>query len=199
MENALLSIYKNSWICAYFNVKPIAEEGVVLFRDNTPANRQFRSPRFRTRLNVPEITKFYFKPDNFWSSVDYTSIINVNYILAKNLSNVTHGIPSNTSPGTRVKMYDPPFFLFFKIPGACSNYLAFTDYQKPNSESSLLALLRYDEEKSMLKNEHAIEMILPYKQDLCLSEVLEFTLYDANNKLVKVSDTSQLFILLTIL
>jgi hypothetical protein len=106
---------------------------------------------------------------------------------------------SNIAPGTRPVTYDPPYFLVFKIQGVSSNYLSFTDYQKPNSESTILALLRYDENKLMLKDECSTEMILPYEGDLCLNEVLEFTLYDSANRIVQVSDKSQLFILLTIL
>jgi hypothetical protein len=51
----------------------------------------------------------------------------------------------------------------------------------------------------MLKEECTTEIILPYRGDLCLNEVLEFTLYDSKNRLVQVSDKSQLFILLSLL
>jgi hypothetical protein len=60
-------------------------------------------------------------------------------------------------------------------------------------------MLRYDDEKLMLKEECTTEIILPYRGDLCLNEVLEFTLYDSKNRLVQVSDKSQLFILLSLL
>lgn len=77
--------------------------------------------------------------------------------------------------------------------------MSFNDYKKTNSESTILSMLLYDEEKSMLKDEYSPELLLPYDKDLCLNELLEFTLYDSQNKLVRVSDKSQLFILLTLL
>lgn len=172
----------------------MSQEGIVFFLDNI-AKSPFRSQRFKVGLYIPEITKLYFNPEMTYNTI----APDFNFFESHYLSNVLHGTPTNTAPGTRTKIYDPPFFLVFKIPGASSNYLSFTDYKKPNSESSILAMLRYDDEKLMLKNEYSTEMILPYNHDLCLSEVLEFTLYDSKNRIVRVSDASQLFILLTLL
>ena len=182
-----------------------SQGGVVFFFDNSAAKCSFLSPRFKVGLELPELTKLYFKPDTFWNNEveDFNGkevrAVSNYWVESVIVSDVLHGMSSNIAPGTRPVTYDPPYFLVFKIQGVSSNYLSFTDYQKPNSESTILALLRYDENKLMLKDECSTEMILPYEGDLCLNEVLEFTLYDSANRIVQVSDKSQLFILLTIL
>jgi len=77
--------------------------------------------------------------------------------------------------------------------------LSFIDYEKPNSESTILSMLRYDESQLMLRDEYSTEWIFPYEGDLCLNKMLEFSLRDSQNKVIQLSDKSQLFILLTIL
>ena len=173
----------------------MSQEGIVFFFDNS-AKSPFLSTRFKVGLDLPEITRLYFKPDTFWQNSVYPSGF---HIESYYISDVLHGIQSNNAPGTKTILYDPPYILVYKTQGATSNYLSFTDYKKPNSESTILAVLRYDDDKLMLKKECATEILLPYQGNLCLNEVLEFTLHDSKNKLVQVSDKSQLFILLTIL
>jgi hypothetical protein len=172
----------------------MSEEGIVFFFDNSSVKSRLVSERFSVRIKIPEITKLYFKPTTFW-----TSDIKPGWFQSQRLSTVLHGIPSNSAPGTKTAIYNPPYLLFLKIHGVPSNYLSFTDYKKPNSESTILSLLHYDEERNKLVDEYTPEMILPYQGDLCLNEVLEFTLYDSKKQLVRVSDQSQLFILLTLL
>jgi len=192
LENALKIIYKKSWVSKYFNVETMAEEGIVFFY-NSVAKCLFQSDRFSVTLNIPKITKLYFKPETFWNTIV------TDWIEVYALSSILHGTPSNNAPGTRPVTYDPPFFLTFKIQGVPSNYLSFIDYKKPNSESTILSMLRYDEEKLMLKDEYSTEWIFPFEGDLCLNKVLEFSLCDSQNKIVQLSDKSQLFILLTLL
>ena len=194
LENNLTAIYRKSWISKYFNVEPMSQEGIVFFYNNSAAKCRFLSARFSVRLNVPEITKLYFKPAIFWDALEQSD-----WFLANSLSSVLHGIPSNSAPGTKNAIYDPPYLLYLKIQGVSSNYLSFNDFKKANSESTILSLLHYDEERNKLIDEYTPEMVLPYQGDLCLNEVLEFTLYDSKNQLVQVSDKSQLFILLTLL
>jgi hypothetical protein len=186
-------IYQKSWISKYFYVETKSEGGFVFFFDNSAAKCMFQSYRFEVLINLPEITKLYFKPDTFWTA-DFKNWFEVDII-----SDLLHTTPSNNAPGTRPITYNPPYFLVYKTQGTSSNYLSFTDYKKANSESTILAMLRYDDEKLMLKEECTTEIILPYRGDLCLNEVLEFTLYDSKNRLVQVSDKSQLFILLSLL
>jgi hypothetical protein len=196
LENAIKIIYRKSWISRYFNVDTLSEEGIVFFFDNSAAKCRFLSTRFKVGLELPEITRLYFKPDSFWKNSEYPLEL---HIESYYLSNVLHGIQSNNTPGTKSVFYDPPYLLVYKTQGASSNYLSFTDYKKPNSESTILAILRYDDDKLMLKKECTTEILLPYQGNLCLNEILEFTLYDSKNKIVKVSDKSQLFILLSLL
>ncbi|MEI7486898.1 MAG: hypothetical protein WCJ72_05725 [Chryseobacterium sp.] len=191
-----MTIYKKSWVNKYFNVEALAEEGLVFFYDNSPANKcRFLSTRFTVDLKLPEITKTYFKPDTFWNTAGYE--IN-EWIPAHALSTVLHGTLSNNAPGTKMVIYDPPYFLRLKIQGLSSNYFAFND-NKPSSEFTILSMLRYDDSRLMLKDEYSTEWIFPYKEELCLTEVLEFTLHDSQNKIVQVADKSQLFVLLTLL
>ena len=192
----MIIIYKKSWVNKYFNVNVLSEEGIVFFH-NTSTKSRFNSPRLFVGIDIPEITRNYFKPDTFWN-ISHNFPNNV-WIQSDYLSEVLHGIQSNNAPGTKTVIYEPPYFLIFKIQGIPSNYMSFNDYKKNNSESTILSMLLYDEEKSMLKDEYSPELLLPYDKDLCLNELLEFTLYDSQNKLVRVSDKSQLFILLTLL
>jgi len=85
------------------------------------------------------------------------------------------------------------------MPRVTTNFLSFTDYIKPNTEATILSLLQYDEDRNRFLSEYNPELILLYNTDLCLSEVLEFSMYDCKNQLIQVSDKSQLFIEMTLL
>lgn len=145
-------------------------------------------------LKIPESTKIYFQPTEFWNDLKQGQ-----WFLSDFLGHVTHGIQTNNAPGTKTVLFTPPYFLVFKIQGVASNYLSFTDFQKPNSESTILSMLQYDEEKDSLIDEYSPELLLPYNKDLTLDEVLEFTLFDSNKTIIQVADKSQLFIVLTLL
>jgi len=184
-------LFRKSWVSKYFNVDVMAEDGVVFFYDNAKKVR-FECPRFVVALQIPDITKQFFKPNSFWDGLN-------TWIRSDSLSEVEHGVPSNNARGTKTEIYTPPFFLYFKMPRVNTNYLSFTDYVKPNTEASVLAMLQYDEDRNRFYSEYNPELILLYNTDLCLSEVLEFTLCDSKNQIVQVSDNSQLFIELTLL
>ena len=143
-------------------------------------------------LQIPDITKQFFKPKPFWDNLN-------NWIRSDYLSEIEHGVQTNNARGTKTEIYTPPFFLYFKMPGVTSNFLSFTDYVKPNAEASILSMLQYDDDKNRFCGEYNPELFILYNTDLCLSEVLEFTIYDSKNQLVQVSDKSQLFVELTLL
>jgi hypothetical protein len=183
----------------------MCEEGIVFFYDNTKKTR-FTSKRFSVGLNIPDASKIYFNPLSFWTNLELENIennqnneITSSWISSSYLGEVEHGIQTNNAPGTKSMLFSPPFFLVFKTQALTSNYLSFIDFQKPNSEATVLCMLQYDEEKNILDAEYTPELLLPYEGDLSLNDVLEFTLYDSKKKLVQVADTSQLFILLTLL
>ena len=184
-------LYRKSWISKYFNVDVVAEDGVVFFYNNAKKIR-FSSPRFIVALQIPDITKQFFKPKPFWDNLN-------NWIRSDYLSEIEHGVQTNNARGTKTEIYTPPFFLYFKMPGVTSNFLSFTDYVKPNAEASILSMLQYDDDKNRFCGEYNPELFILYNTDLCLSEVLEFTIYDSKNQLVQVSDKSQLFVELTLL
>jgi len=193
LEVAVKLLYRKSWISKYFNVDVKSEDGVVFFYDNAKKSR-FISSRFLVALKIPDITKQFFKPKAFWNDIPL-----LNWIRSDYLSEIEHGLQTNNARGTKTEIYTPPFFLFFKMPRVTTNFLSFNDYIKPNTEATILSLLQYDEDRNRFFSEYNPELILLYNTDLCLSEVLEFSMYDCKNQLIQVSDKSQLFIEMTLL
>jgi hypothetical protein len=49
-------------------VETLAEEGIVFF-NNLTAKYPFESDRFKIDVNIPNITKLYFKPETFWKTI----------------------------------------------------------------------------------------------------------------------------------
>jgi hypothetical protein len=74
----------------------------------------------------------------------------------------------------------------------------FNDFTKPNLASCILAMLVYDENQNSFIAQFAPRISLPYLQSLSLNNTLEFSLYDATWKPVRMSFKSQLFVLITI-
>jgi hypothetical protein len=171
----------------------LSEEGIIFFFDNSAKKCRFTSGRFNVVLNIPESTKLYFEPLEFWKNMPEK------WFTSDFLGDVTHGIQTNNAPGTKTVLFTPPYFFVIKIQAVTSNYFSFTGFQKPNSEDTILCMMQYDEERNSLIAEHSPEFLLPYNKELPLSEMLEFTLYDSKKQLVQVADESQLFIVLTLL
>ncbi len=46
----------------------MAEEGIVFF-NNSAAKYPFQSDRFKIDVNIPNITKLYFKSETFWKTI----------------------------------------------------------------------------------------------------------------------------------
>jgi len=190
----MIMIYKKAWISKYFNVDVKSEEGIVFLYDNSPTKKTILvSDRFEVLLEIPDVSKQFFQPNPFWNDISSS------WIESSMLSDIQGGFQSYNARGTKTEIYSPPFFIVFKMPGISSNYLSFIDYQKTNSETTILCMLQHDEEKNGFRAEYSPELFLLYNKDLCLSEILEFTMHDSKNQLVRVSDKSQLFIALTLL
>lgn len=194
----MINIYKNSWIHLYFNVDVQSEEGKVFFFERVK-KRRFNSQRFDVFLEMNDRTKLYFRPARYWDTQMTPQQQWPQLLFSRDIGNVLHGFETNNAPGTKTLLFEPPFFIVFKTAHIDSNFLSFIDFQKPNSESTILAMINFDDEHNEFKAEYTPELFLPYTDGLSLNTVLEFTLYDSLKNLVQVADKSQLFIVLTLL
>jgi hypothetical protein len=75
----------------------------------------------------------------------------------------------------------------------------FTNFLKPNSETTILAMLLYNETDDVFVPQFLPDIILPYLKNLSLNNVLEFKLYDADLNQVQIADSSQLFVTLALM
>ena len=144
-------------------------------------------------------TKLYFRPPRFWDTKLTDKNMWPQQFYSNLLGDVLHGFETNSAPGTKTLLFEPPFFIVFKTSNIDSNFLSFIDFQKPNSESTILAMINFDDERNIFQPEYSPDLFLPYTNGLSLNTVLEFTLHDSKNNLVHVADKSQLFIVLTLL
>jgi hypothetical protein len=175
-----------------------SEEGIVCFLDKK--ERKTISGRFEILLKIPDLTKLYFQTSEWWDEHKVNNEPNwPEWITSRVLSNVTHGFQSNNSSGTKQLLFQSPFFIIFKSNEITSNFLSFVDFQKPNTEDTILCMLLYDEEHDIFYPQFQPELILPYLNALSLNNVLEFKLIDSKKQVINVSDKSQLFIVLSIL
>lgn len=110
-----------------------------------------------------------------------------------------HGFQSHNAPGTKTYLFVPPYFIVYRTVGAVNNYLSFKGFNQPNLEQSILAMVTFDEERNSIEPLFTPDLVLPYANVLSLNNFLEFRFYDSKGQQIIVSDTSQLFILLTLL
>lgn len=188
----MLQVYEKSWVNQYYNFEPQVDNGVVYFY-NKNKKRPTESDRFAVWVRLDNITKLYFHNHLWWDQQEWPE-----YILSETVSGLKHGFPTQNAPGVKTLIYEPPFFIFFKSLDALPNFLSFIDFTKSNLESTVLAMLSYDEEHNVLHPVYAPELFLSYSQVL-LNNLLEFRLYDSKNNLVILNDRSKLFFMLTIL
>ncbi len=189
-------MYKSSWVYKYFNYDVKTDNGIVYFY-NLTKRRDVDSSRFNVWLKIDDMAKLYFNPSTYWK--EKYSDEWPEWILSTDLCTIPHGFQSNNAPGTKSFLFQPPFFIIYKTVGAEYNFLQFDDFNKPNIEKSILAMLTYDEETNRLKPQFAPHLILPYSNVLSLNNFLEFKMVDSKGDQILVSDNSQLFILLTLL
>jgi len=192
-------VYKESWIAQYFSYEVKVDLGVVYFY-NTMKRRNAQSNRFDVWLKIDNLAKLYFNTPSWWQSSfpEHPEGMPM-WVLASSLSDIPHGFQSLNAPGTKAHLFMQPFFIVYKTVGSESNFLSFNDYYKHNLEKSILAMLIYDEEHNKLEPQFTPELILPYSNVLSLNNFLEFKMIDAKGNDIIVSDSSQLFILLTVL
>ena len=158
------------------------------------------SDRFEILLKIPNNTKLYFQSSKWWDEKKVNNDLNwPEWIFSRTLSNVTHGFQTNNLPGTKQLLFESPFFITFKSNEPSSNFLSFVDFQKPNTEDTILCMLIYDDEHDIFYPQFQPDLVLPYQNALSLDNVLEFKLIDSKKQMIKVNDKSQLFIVLSIL
>lgn len=124
-------------------------------------------------------------------------IYNEKFIPVHVLSNFKNSFLAQSFPYTESFSYHPPFFIIVKaqLPIA-SNYLDFESFLKPNTESSVLAMLNYNELEDSFEMKYSMDIFIPFTTSLQLSKVLEFVIVDTHGKIVNVENESQLFICL---
>jgi len=198
LENSVHILYKNSWVNKYFNYDVRLDNGIVSFYNTTKRRPVLASTssRFSVLLKMDELTKLYFNTAEWWNENHPESD---KWILASKLSNVPHGFQTNNAPGTKAHLFVPPFFIIYRTVGAINNYLSFQGFNQPNIEQSILAMVTFDEERNAIEPLFTPDIILPYSNVLSLNNFLEFKMIDSRGKQILVSDSSQLFILLSLL
>lgn len=197
LESRVMKIYRESWICQYFDYEPKCEDGVVFFY-HKPKRAKVDTDRFHVNEYIPANSRPYFLPKSDWniaSDEEGRVFCRTNFI-----SNVRHGFKATPCYSTKSLFYTAPFFLVFRTsPSVNSNYLIFNNFLKPNSETTILAMLVYNETDDVFVPQFLPEIILPYLKNLSLNNVLEFKIYDTNMKQVQVADSSQLFVNLSLI
>ena len=100
-----------------------------------------------------------------------------------------------------LKINDYSTLLCFLLshPNSCNkNFLIYNKFLLPNSYSRVLCLFNYDDLVDKFVAVKKMDIVLPYLNSLSLPSVLEFTIIDAEQKLVKFKDKNQLFISLNL-
>lgn len=187
-----------SWVNTYFQFTVQSEEGITCFYNKK--NEKTESDRFEVRLKIPDNTKLYFQTVTWWDEHKEENEPNwPKWIISRVLTDVTHGFQTNNAAGTKQLLFESPFFIVFKSNEITSNFLSFVDFQKPNTEDTILCMLIYDDEHDVFYPQFQPELTLPYQNALSLDNVLEFKLIDSKKRIINVNDKSQLFIVLSIL
>lgn len=197
LESRVEQMYRDSWICQYFDYEPKCEDGIVFFY-NKIKKQKVDTFRFNVNEYIPANSRPYFLPKSEWAiSSNEDGVV---FCRTKLLSNEIHGFKVTPCYSTKSLFYTAPFFLVFRTsPSVKSNYLMFTNFLKPNSETTILAMLLYNETDDVFVPQFLPDIILPYLKNLSLNNVLEFKLYDADLNQVQIADSSQLFVTLALM
>jgi hypothetical protein len=196
LETQISLIYQKSYIYKYFNVEVRSENGIVHFY-NASKRQPMKTERFTVYLKIPDTTKLYFKSANFWDTT-----FNYNWpewVHAQKISQFPNGTTSHNLLGSKSHLYTPPFFISFRSQGIEGNYFSFNRFNAPNLEDSILTMLTYDEGTNVLQPIFDPYLIIPYKDEITLTQDLEFKILDSNKRHVAISDNSQLFFILTLM
>lgn len=147
-----------------------------------------------------EQSQIYFYPTPIWERIGPSLQPDFLIFPVESLSNTAHGMITNGYPYSKSPFYKSPFFLTFKTNQSIdSNFLTFNNFQIPNSYGTTLCMLSFNEDTDKFIPEFKAGIHLPFLKDLSLNTVLEFTIYDAQKKLVTFMDMSQLYICIDVL
>lgn len=143
----------------------------------------------------------YFYPPSVWENIGPSLQPDLYVFRTDALSQVPHGMITDGYPYTKTPYYKPPFFLTFKTDHSIkSNFLTFNNFLIPNSYGRILCMLTYNDDIDKFIPEFESDIILPYHRNtLSLNSVLEFHIYDAEKKIVKFLDKSQIYIYIELL
>lgn len=197
LESRVERLYKDSWICQYFDFETKIENNIVYFYDKVK-KVPVDSYRFQIVEFIPEKSIPYFLPS--YDLANYRTENVPFFTMTSVLSNVPHGFKASFYPSTKSLFYKAPFFLIFKTPPSVKpNFLLFNSFFKSNSDTSILAMLVYNEFDNMFTVQFSPGITLPYLNSLSFTNCLEFNLFDSNQKQVEIADNSQLFVSVTTL
>jgi hypothetical protein len=190
LESRIKTMYTLSWIYKYYSCRVSSEDGVVIFIHSSKKDL-FSSHRFKIYIYIPEATKPYFLPLSEWDNFCETSDC---LVLTDVISNIQHGFRTQCFPSTKSVYYNAPYFIIFKSPSIPKNYLTFKDFLKPNFDDTILAMIKYDEEKEGFLSYFTPTITLLFLKTLTLNKTLEFIIVDSDKKQILIDDFSQLFI-----
>lgn len=195
MQNEAEAIYKDSWINKYYDYDVKIENGVIFFWDKVK-KIICESKRFSIYIYIPEETKTYFFPLSYWKVVfgkNYNAFLRTDLI-----SKVNHGFLVSSFPNAKSLYYQSPFFISLKTQNfQSSNFLTFNNFFKTNEESTMLAMIDFNEDKNSFETIFAPEVVLP-NSFFNTNNVLEIKIFDSLNESVKILDYSQIFIILIV-
>jgi len=195
LKTPILEAYNKSWIAKYFGYNAFVDPDTktVSFQNSYRRGAVMDNTRYHVKVHLKsEKLKLYFASKPFWENVPDEPL------LVDGLSEITNGMPTLGYPYTKSPYFTAPFFIIFKTNHAIdSNFLRYNEFLLPNSYSRVLCLLNYDDLVDKFVAVKKMDIVLPYHNALTLPSVLEFTIIDAEQNLVKFEDKSQLFISLT--
>ncbi len=152
--------------------------------------------RFSITVYIPPKNKLYFRSSHEWSHINFDDNEGVE---TQALSNYKHGFLTQGFPYTKSPFYVSPYFIKFKSNARIdSNYLMYNDFFHPNSYTTILALLNYDDTIDQFVPGFQIPIKLQNKDSLSINNLLEFIIVDSVQEKVEFADGSQLFVYLNI-
>lgn len=201
LTKKVIEAYQKSWIGFYYGYQgKLTENNECVSFYNSKSKERVKS---ETRLAVTfytndNNTKLYLAPKEFWDTVTSANYEHNYYV--ESLSNIQHGMTVVGHPYTKSPYYKAPYFVAFKTNHSVQpNYLKFTKFVIPNTFGLILCVLNYDDNLDKFVSAINTDILLPYNNSSSLTSVLEFTIVDANQKMVQFKDDSQIFISLKVL
>jgi hypothetical protein len=197
----VLEAFQTSWIGFYYGYQgKLSENGecVTFYNPKTKERVQSESRFSISFYTTDNNTKLYLAPKSFWDTVKVEN--QENRYSVESLSNIQHGMKVVGYPYTKSPYYKAPYFVAFKTNHSVQpNYLIFKNFLIPNSFGLILCVLNYDDNLDKFVTTINTDILLPYNNSSSLTSVLEFTIVDANQKMVQFKDDSQIFVSLKVL